>query len=139
MAGFSVKQASVALFMGLSIVTSATADDGVPEAQVNPGLSSGELIGDVSMPAGSAMDPKKSIIAGNGANAFGKIIAEVRADQVKVMEFYKQNMPTQGWGLISEYQDDDIMLIFQKPTRIAVVEIERGRMTDLTIKISPRN
>ncbi len=139
MAVFCTKQIGLALVLGLGTVSAATADDGVPAPAVNPGLPSGEMIGDVSMPAGSAMDPKKSIILGNGNNAFGKIIAEVRANQVKVMEFYKENMPTQGWGLISEIQDDDILLTFQKPTRIAVVRIERGRMTDLTITVSPRN
>ncbi|NVJ70996.1 MAG: hypothetical protein HWE08_11610 [Alphaproteobacteria bacterium] len=114
-------------------------DDGVPEPAPDMTLPSGEMIGDVVMPAGSAMDAKRSIILGNGNNAYGKIIAEVRAKQVKVMQFYKENMPTQGWGLISEIQDDDIILTFQKPTRVAVIQIERGRSTDLTITVTPRN
>jgi hypothetical protein len=139
MARFSMKIAGAAVMLGLGAVTGTAADDGVPEPAVNPGLPSGEMIGDVAMPAGSAMDPKKSIILGNGNNAYGKIIAQVRADQVKVMEFYKEQMPTQGWGLISEIQDDDIILTFQKPTRVAVVHIERGRTIDLTITVTPRN
>lgn len=114
-------------------------DDGVPEPAVDPALPNGEMIGDVVMPAGSAMDAKKSIILGNGNNAYGKIIAEVRAPQVRVMDFYKDNMPTQGWGLISEIQDDDIILTFQKPTRVAVIQIERGRSTDITVTVTPRN
>lgn len=114
-------------------------DDGVPKVAEDMALPSGEMIGDIVMPAGSAMDAKESIILGNGANAYGKIIAEVRAKQIKVMQFYKDNMPTQGWGLISEIQDDDITLTFQKPTRVAVIFIERGRSTDLTITVTPRN
>lgn len=119
--------------------TTVAADDGVPEPAVNPALPNGEMIGDIVMPAGSAMDSKESLILGNGANAYGKIIAEVKAKQHLVMQFYKENMPSQGWGLISEIQDDDIILTFQKPTRVAVIHIERGRSVDLTIMVTPRN
>ena len=140
MAQVSGNKICAAMVLALGVSFGVVADsDGVPEAAVNPGLPNGEMIGDVSMPAGSAMDPKKSIILGNGNNAYGKIIAEVRADQVKVMEFYKENMPMQGWGLISEIQDDDVILTFQKPTRIAVVQIERGRRTEVIITVTPRN
>ncbi len=129
------------LILGVGACGTATnaMDDGVPKVAEDMTLPSGEMIGDIVMPAGSAMDAKDSIILGNGANAFGKIIAQVKAKQIKVMQFYKENMPTQGWGLISEIQDDDILLTFQKPTRVAVIEIERGRATELTITVTPRN
>jgi len=131
--------AILVLGVGACGTSSIALDDSVPKVAEEMTLPSGEMIGDIVMPAGSAMDAKDSIILGNGANAFGKIIAEVRAKQVKVMQFYKENMPTQGWGLISEIQDDDIILTFQKPTRVAVIQIERGRSTDLTITVTPRN
>ncbi|WP_020400967.1 hypothetical protein [Kordiimonas gwangyangensis] len=102
-------------------------------------LRNGESIGDVSMPAGALIDTKKSVILGNGANAFGKIYVKVKADQMKVAEFFKNNMPNEGWGLISEAQDDDIMLTFQKPTRVATIRIERGSSVKLTVVVTPRN
>ncbi|NVJ97168.1 MAG: hypothetical protein HWE25_03390 [Alphaproteobacteria bacterium] len=120
-------------------MTGSVADDSVPEPAVNPSLPNGEMIGDIVMPAGSSMDSKESIILGNGANAYGKIVAQMKAKQHLVMAFYKENMPSQGWGLISEIQDDDIILTFQKPTRVAVIQIERGRAVDLTITVTPRN
>ena len=102
-------------------------------------LRNGESIGDVSMPAGALIDTKKSVILGNGANAYGKIYVKVKADQMKVAEFFKNNMPNEGWGLISEAQDDDIMLTFQKPTRVASIRIERGSTVKLTVVVTPRN
>ncbi|WP_262689871.1 hypothetical protein [Kordiimonas aestuarii] len=102
-------------------------------------LTNGESIGDVAMPAGAVIDTKKSMILGNGANSYGKIFAKVKADQMKVAEFFKNNMPNEGWGLISEAQDDDIMLTFQKPTRVALIKIERGSKPKLTIVVTPRN
>ncbi len=102
-------------------------------------LKNGQSIGDVSMPAGAEVDTKDSLILGNGANAFGKILAKVKADQMKVADYFKDHMPQEGWGLISEMQDDDILLTFQKPTRVATIRIERGSKVKLTIMVSPRN
>ena len=102
-------------------------------------LTNGESIGDVAMPAGAVVDTKKSMILGNGANSYGKIFVKVKADQLKVAAFFKNNMPNEGWGLISEAQDDDIMLTFQKPTRVATIRIEQGSKVKLTIIVTPRN
>ncbi|WP_417450062.1 hypothetical protein [Kordiimonas sp.] len=118
----------------------AVALQSAPKASQSPiDLTNGESIGDVAMPAGAIIDTKKSMILGNGANSYGKILAKVKADQLKVAEFFKNNMPTEGWGLISEVQDDDIIMTFQKPTRVASIRIERGSKPKLTIMVVPRN
>ncbi|WP_417461645.1 hypothetical protein [Kordiimonas sp.] len=108
-------------------------------AAENQILKNGKSIGDVAMPAGAEVDTEDSIILGNGSNAYGKILAKVKADQMKVADYFKDHMPQEGWGLISEMQDDDILLTFQKPTRVATIRIERGSKVKLTIMVSPRN
>jgi hypothetical protein len=129
-----------ALLAGGSVaVTAAPAAPAKSSAAQPVDLTNGETIGDVAMPAGAVVDTKNSMILGNGNNSFGKIHAKVKADQLKVAEFFKNNMPNEGWGLISEAQDDDIMLTFQKPTRVATIRIERGSKAKLTIVVTPRN
>ena len=118
-------------------VAAAAAPKAKPDQPVD--LRNGESIGDVAMPAGALIDTKKSMILGNGSNAYGKIYVKVKADQMKVADFFKNNMPNEGWGLISEAQDDDIMLTFQKPTRVATIRIERGSTVKLTVVVTPRN
>lgn len=139
------KIVTTGLVLGLMLAGGSLTAAAAPAAQPKAAaaqpvdLTNGETIGDVAMPAGAVVDVKNSMILGNGSNAYGKIYAKVKADQLKVAEFFKNNMPNEGWGLISEAQDDDIMLTFQKPTRVATIRIERGSKAKLTIVVTPRN
>lgn len=103
-------------------------------------LKEGITIGDVRLPKGTRVNNKRSIILGSGPNSYGKIIATVRADSDLVMRFFLDNMPGDGWELISEFRADDITLTFQKPTRVVVMLIERGkRTTDMRLTLTPRS
>lgn len=108
-----------------------------PEALL---LQEGKTIGDIRMPKGTSVSSKKSVILGSGPNAFGKIHAAVRADSDMVARFFLDNMPGDGWELISEFQSDDITFVFQKSTRVVVVLIERGkRSTTIKVTLTPRS
>lgn len=100
----------------------------------------GEAIGDIRFPDATVFDEKESIILGAGENTYGKIISTVRTDSELVVKFFKDNMPNEGWGLISEFQADDTNLVYDKPTRVAVVLIERSnRSTKIRVTVTPRN
>lgn len=100
----------------------------------------GEAIGDIRFPDATVFDEKNSIILGSGQNTFGKILSSVRTDSELVIKFFKDNMPNEGWGLISEFQADDTTLVYDKPSRVAVVLIERGnRSTKIRVTVTPRN
>ncbi|WP_262694555.1 hypothetical protein [Kordiimonas aquimaris] len=100
----------------------------------------GDAIGDVRFPEGTEIDQKRSIILGAGENTYGKLIGDVRADSQLVVKFFKDNMPNEGWSLISEFQADDTTLTYDKPTRVAVVLIERSsRSTTIRLTVTPRN
>lgn len=100
----------------------------------------GDAIGDVRFPEGTEIDAKRSIILGSGENTYGKLIGSIRADSTLVIKFFRDNMPNDGWGLISEFQADDTTLTYDKPTRVAVIIIERGsRNTNIRMTVTPRN
>jgi|GEM_PF-1418381 len=103
-------------------------------------LKEGRTIGDIRLPKGGKVNSKKSILLGGGVNAFGKIYASVKADSDKVSRFFLDKMPEDGWELISEFQSDDTTFVFQKPTRVVVILIERGkRSSDIKIILTPRS
>jgi len=103
-------------------------------------LKEGRTIGDIRLPKDSLVNPKKSVILGGGTNAFGKIFSTVRADSDKVARFFLDTMPGDGWELISEFQSDDITFVYQKPTRVVIILIERGkRSTEMRITLTPRS
>ncbi len=103
-------------------------------------LKEGRTIGDIRLPKGATVNAKRSVILGGGTNAFGKIFAGVRADSDKVARFFLDTMPGDGWELISEFQSDDITFVFQKPTRVVIILIERSRRsTDMRITLTPRS
>jgi len=103
-------------------------------------LELGDAIGDIRFPDGLSVDEKRSIILGAGENTFGKILGTVRTDSQLVVKFFKDNMPGEGWGLISEFQADDTTLVYDKPTRVAVVIVERSnRFTKIRVTVTPRN
>jgi len=103
-------------------------------------LKEGRTIGDIRLPKGAGVNAKKSVILGGGANSFGKIFSSVRADSDKVARFFLDTMPGDGWELISEFQSDDITFVYQKPTRVVIILIERSkRTTDMRITLTPRS
>lgn len=103
-------------------------------------LQIGRAVGDIRLPVGAKVDNRKSSIYGSGPNTYGRVLSSVRADTELVMRFFLDNMPGDGWELISEYQADDITLVYQKPTRVVVILIERGkRTTDLRMTLTPRS
>ena len=103
-------------------------------------LALGEAVGDIRFPDATVFDDKNSIILGGGLNTYGKILGTVRTDSELVVKFFKDNMPSEGWGLISEFQADDTTLVYDKPSRVAVVLIERSnRSTKMRITVTPRN
>ena len=72
-------------------------------------LKEGRTIGDIRLPKAATVNAKKSVILGGGANSFGKIFSNVRADSDKVARFFLDTMPGDGWELISEFQSDDLL------------------------------
>jgi len=103
-------------------------------------LKEGRTIGDIRLPKNAVVNAKKSVILGGGTNAFGKIFSTVKADSDKVARFFLDTMPGDGWELISEFQSDDITFVFQKPTRVVIVFVERGkRSTEMRITLTPRS
>lgn len=103
-------------------------------------LELGDAIGDIRFPDGLVVDEKDSIILGAGENTFGKILGTLKTDSELVTKFFKDNMPGEGWGLISEFQADDTTLVYDKPTRVAVIIVERSnRSTNIRVTVTPRN
>lgn len=103
-------------------------------------LELGDAIGDIRFPDGTSFNEKESIILGAGESTFGKILSSVRTDSELVVKFFKDNMPGEGWGLISEFQADDTTLVYDKPSRVAVIIVERSnRSTKVRITVTPRN
>lgn len=103
-------------------------------------LKEGRTIGGIRLPKNTSVNAKKSVILGGSSNAFGKIFAAVKADSDKVARFFLDTMPGDGWELISEFQSDDITFVYQKPTRVVLILIERGkRSTDMRITLTPRS
>ena len=103
-------------------------------------LKEGRTIGDIRLPKGAGVNAKKSVLLGGGTNSFGKIYSTVKADSDKVARFFLDTMPGDGWELISEFQSDDITFVYQKPTRVVVILIERSkRSTTMRITLTPRS
>jgi hypothetical protein len=129
---------------GNNSAPAADAVAGYNESGVEPPkellLETGDAIGDIRFPDGLVVNEKDSIILGAGENTFGKILGTLKTDSDLVVKFFKDNMPGEGWGLISEFQADDTTLVYDKPTRVAVVIVERSnRSTKIRVTVTPRN
>ncbi len=92
------------------------------------------------LPAGTRVNTDKTVLTGSGVNSYGRIIASTKGSSSKVVRFFLDNMPAAGWNLISELQDEDIMLVYTKPNRVVVIMLERGsRATEIRITMTPRS
>lgn len=103
-------------------------------------LEQGPLVGDIRLPAGTKVNTDKSVLTGSGVQSYGRVIASTKGSSSRVVRFFLDNMPANGWDLISEFQDEDIMLVYQKQTRVVVIVVERSsRATELRITMTPRS
>ena len=100
------------------------------------------LIADLPLPPDSEIRIRDSVILGSGASWGGRIGFIDPLSPAETLLFFRETAPNNGWSLISSTVGSSIIIVFEKPDRIATVEIFKGprfgKKSDVTISVVPR-
>ena len=100
------------------------------------------LIEDLPIPPNSEIRNRESVILGSGLGWGGRIGIDDPLSPAETLLFFREQIPASGWTLSSATVGRSIIMVFEKPDRIATVEIFKGTRfgpnTDVTISVVPR-
>ncbi len=95
---------------------------------------------DIRVPEEMEIQPKKSIVSPMESGKYGTIVFRGRAEPISLFDFFFNNMPKDGWSLVTYQKYQRYHLVFTKENRVSMITIEETPMwyTWLEIKVSPK-
>ncbi len=123
---------------------------GCVEINSRPAISSEDtrmivdaLIDDLPLPPDAKIRKRESVILGSGLGWGGRIGIDDPLTPAETLLFFRDAVVQSGWVLSSSTVGNSIIMVFEKPDRIATVEIYKGPVfgseTDITISMVPRS
>ena len=100
-----------------------------PEAGANSDNSQRptmEQLGRMPLPVGTKLRTGESLIFGVGDGWLGRAVFEVPNDGTTSYNFFADQMPRQGWALISSVRGKRSLLVFTRGDRSATIEFEEA-------------
>jgi len=83
-----------------------------------------EQLGRMPLPVGTKLYTGESLIVGVGDGWLGRAVFEVPSDATTSYNFFAEQMPKQGWTLISSVRGKRSLLVFTRADRSATIEVE---------------
>jgi hypothetical protein len=87
-----------------------------------------EQLGRMPLPVGTKLRTGESLIFGVGDGWLGRAVFELSNDATTSYNFFAEQMPRQGWNLISSVRGKRSLLVFTRGDRSATIEIEDGNV-----------
>lgn len=111
----------------------ATTNDRTPAAVQNP------MLDDVPLPSGFHLVDDRSVGSTSGKVRIGKYEYAGGTDRSEVARFYKEIMPSAGWGLKNESFDRGTTeLFFESSAESCVIKVKReSRKTLVVVDVRP--
>jgi len=103
-------------------------------------LSANLKFDDIPVPINFNLDLKDSFVFKNGIVRVGVVKYVGKAGISEITEFYKKNMPSFNWSLVSSIEYYKSIMVFLKDTQSCVVILEQdGGRLNCTIASGPKN
>jgi len=83
-----------------------------------------EQLGSMPLPVGTKLRTGESLIFGVGDGWLGRAVFEVPNDATTTYNFFADQMPRQGWTLISSVRGKRGLLVFTRGDRSATIELD---------------
>ena len=101
------------------------------------------LIDDLPLPPNSRIRKRESVILGSGVGWGGRIGIDDPLTPAETLLFFRDAVVESGWFLTSSTVGNSIIMVIEKPDRVATIEIHKGprfsAQTDITISVVPRS
>ena len=131
------------VFLGLSILAGCAAvQDNTYSSTINPDIPEPSLklkFDDVPVPSGFKLLPSYSYSFQSGSIRAGVLVYKGMPDADRVVAFYREQMPINGWTTLSIVEYGKRLLAFDRTNETCVINVEpRSFSTRITITVSPK-
>jgi len=95
---------------------------------------------DIRVPEEMEIQTDKSIISPSDSGKYGTMVFRGRAEPISLFDFFFNNMPKDGWSLVTYQKYQRYHMVFTKENRVCMITIEESPLwyTWLEIKVSPK-
>jgi hypothetical protein len=95
-----------------------------------------EQLGRMPLPVGTKLRTNESLIFGVGDGWLGRAVFESPSDATTTYNFFAEQMPRQGWSLISSVRGKRSLLVFTRGDRSAAIELDDASLFQGTCVVS---
>ncbi len=94
---------------------------------------------DIPLPPGMILNRKESFLYETQVIKTGFLVYEGKGEMEKLSTFFKQQMPKYQWRLVSNFEFQNVMLIFSKEGSNSVITIlpQEGDSKRIEIRVGP--
>lgn len=94
---------------------------------------------DIPLPPRHTLDLERTVMVGSDSDWLGRASMSVPVEPIGVWDFYRREMPHQGWAEISASQSPNRVLFYQRGNRVAIIEMRPGRNSSrVDVWMNPR-
>jgi len=115
-----------------STKTTDTKDEKKKAASLSTSVSEFE---DVKIPPEMELDRSESMVYESFNLRMGVLYYSGKTELSETVEFFKENMPKQGWDLLNSFQHKIHILNFIKGDRNCIIIVEKPKMGKTTLQI----
>ena len=96
---------------------------------------------DIPISANDQLAVDKSLLLNTGEQWIGRAVLKSKLSTVQAFEYYLANMPNHGWISITAVQSEISVLTYEKGSRVATIQIDRGTLSgsNISVTVSPRD
>ncbi len=109
------------------------------EPEVEQQIATSYRFEDIPLPPGMTLNRKESFLYEARVTKTGFLVYEGRGEMERLASFFKQQMPKHEWRLMSNFEFQNVMLIFVKEGWISVIYIlpQEGDAKRIEIRVGP--
>jgi len=94
---------------------------------------------DIPLPPRHTLDLERTVMVGSDTEWLGRASMSVPVEPIGVWDFYRREMPRQGWTEISAAQSPNRVLFYQRGNRVAIIEMRAARNSSrVDVWMNPR-
>lgn len=129
----------VAMLALVGLLAACTAT--TPLTQNEP-LRPNEMLAGTPLPPGSTIANDKSLLIGGPGHWVGRLVLNLAGSTQDAFAFFEEQMPAQGWTVISSVRGDQSLMVLTKQDLTATIALtERSGFGPgaATLTVTPRN
>jgi hypothetical protein len=90
---------------------------------------------DLPLPRGYSIDNGNTIIFGEGERLSGRLVYSINSSADDMFEFFRREMPKQGWAEISVFRAAKSVMTYSRGNRVATIQVGPRTLYGSTVEM----